>query len=150
MFFQLSLRELDLKAMIHIGAIISYLPPPILNIKKDSTTKEDDELNKILVGIFDEWGLDFKRQNSLEKDSESYMTHNLTYLTTDSIDAKSNTSTAPIKSLFSQAKSMEIKKSYGDSFNDDLFELHSFTVAFSDSIKTLSRIITQMNAIPQK
>ncbi len=45
---------------------------------------------------------------------------------------------------------MEIKKSYGDSFNDDLFELHDFTVAFSKSLETVMSVIKLMNAIPQK
>jgi hypothetical protein len=51
--------------MIHIGAIVSRLPPPILNLKAGTTggeenekdaesTGEKDEFNKILVGTFEE------------------------------------------------------------------------------------------------
>ena len=95
-------------------------------------------------------GLDFKRQNSLEKNNESRMVNNLTDLTTDSVVPKSNTNVTPEKSGYISSKEMEIKKSYGDSFNDDLFELHDFTVAFSKSLETVTSIIKLMNAIPQK
>jgi hypothetical protein len=76
--------------------------------------------------------------------------HNLTYLTTSDVYKKFDTSAAPIKTDFTQAKSMEIRKSYGDSFNDDLFELYGFTVAFSKDIEVLTSLITILNAIPQK
>lgn len=148
--------------MLHIGVVVSRLPPPILNLKQGTTggeanasgplsKGEEDEFNKILVGTFEEMGLDFKRQNALlERNNESRMVHNLPYLTTDSVNEKSDTSQTPMKSGFIQAKEMELKKSYGDSFNDDLFELHNFTLAFSKSIKNITDIITAMHAIPQK
>lgn len=78
------------------------------------------------------------------------MVHNLAYQTTDIVPEKSDMGQTPMKSGYIQAKEMELKKSYGDSFNDDLFELHDFTLAFSKSIETLTSIIRLMNAIPQK
>ncbi len=53
MFFGLSLKNLDLPSLLHIGVIVSRLPPPILNLTP-KTTDEDDEFNKILVGTFEE------------------------------------------------------------------------------------------------
>jgi len=91
------------------------------------------------VGVFEEQGLDFKHQNSLEKDKEAHMVNNLPGLTTD---AEKINELNIINSGFAQAKDMEIKKSYGDSFNDDLFELHSFTVAFIKTLQTLTGLIT--------
>ncbi|EKD30245.1 MAG: hypothetical protein ACD_78C00111G0001 [uncultured bacterium (gcode 4)] len=103
-----------------------------------------------MVCTFEEWGLDFKRQNSLEKNNESRAIHNLTHLTTDSVWPKSDTSQTPQKSGCIRAKEMDLKKSYGDSFNDDLFELHDFTLAFTKSIKSVTDIIKAMYVIPQK
>lgn len=59
-------------------------------------------------------------------------------------------STAPKQSGYIAAKEMELKKSYGDSFNDDLFELHAFTLAFTKSIGSVTSIIKKMYEIPQK
>lgn len=159
-FFELLLKNLDLPGMLHIGTLTSYLPPPILNLKKGTTggvanaggansKGEEDEFNQVIVCTFEEEGLDFKRQNSLEKNNESRMVHNLTYQTTDIVNEKSDTSDAPVKSGCIRAKEMELKKGYGDSFNDDLFELHSFTAAFSRSIKNITDVIKAMNAIPK-
>lgn len=78
------------------------------------------------------------------------MVHNLPHLSTDSVSEKSDMSTAPVKSSYIQAKEMDLKKGYGDSFNDDLFELHDFTLAFSKSIANVSNVINAMHAIPQK
>lgn len=55
-----------------------------------------------------------------------------------------------MKSGYIQAKETEFKKGYGDSFNDDLFELHDFTLAFSKSIETVTSVIKAMHAIPKK
>ena len=139
--------------MIHIGAVVSYLPPPLLNLKKQTNASNnsdtaaapvDDEFNKTIVCAFEESGLDFKRQNSLEKNDESRMMQNLNYLTTN------NLSTLPDmnKTGCIQATEMNIKKSYGDSFNDDLFELHSFTRVFTHTLEKLTDIITALDKIP--
>lgn len=37
MFFGLSLKNLDLPSMLHIGTVVTRLPPPILNLKKGTT-----------------------------------------------------------------------------------------------------------------
>lgn len=160
MFFGLSLKNLDLPSMLHIGIVQSSLPPPILNFKKGTTggetnvgatsKEEEDEINKVLVGTFEEVGLDFKRQNSLERNNESRAVHNLTYITTDSVIPKTDTTQAPVKSGYIRAKEVELRRAYGDSFNDDLFELHSFTLAFAKQIETITNIITGLHAIPQK
>lgn len=78
------------------------------------------------------------------------MVHNLPYLTTDSVNEKSDMSQTPMKSGYIQTKETEFKKGYGDSFNDDLFELHDFTLAFSKSIETVTSVIKAMHAIPKK
>lgn len=52
MFFGLSLTDLNLPGMLHAGVVLSYLPPPILNLKTE--TAEEEEFNKILVGTFEE------------------------------------------------------------------------------------------------
>ncbi len=78
------------------------------------------------------------------------MVHNLTHLTTDRVNEKSDMSQAPMKSGYIRTKEMELKKSYGDSFNDDLFELHDFTLAFSKSITNVTNVIKAMYEIPQK
>ena len=83
-------------------------------------------------------------------DLESLMVNNLTHLPTDAASIKSDTSDAPEKSSYIQAKEMELKKNYGDSFNDDLVELNGFTAAFSKSIESVCSIINLMHAIPQK
>lgn len=161
MFFGLDLVGLDLPSMIHLWTVVSRLPPPILNLKAGTTgwdsvwdpasTGQKDEFNQILVGAFDEAGLDFKRQNALlEFNNESRMTHNLTYLSTDSVNEKSDTSSVPKRSGYIAAKEMGLKKSYGDSFNDDLFELHAFTLSFSKSLFNVTSIIKKMYEIPQK
>jgi len=36
LFFGLSLKDLNLPSMLHIGAVVSSLPPPLLNLKKES------------------------------------------------------------------------------------------------------------------
>ena len=65
LFFGLSLKSLNLPDMIHLGVNISYLPPPILNFKPGTTggeenagpflsKGEEDEINQILVGTFEE------------------------------------------------------------------------------------------------
>lgn len=148
MFFGLSLKNLDFPSLLHIGVIVSRLPPPILNFTPE--TAEDEEFNKILVGTFEELWLDFKRQNSLEKNNESRAIHNLTYQTTDLMNEKLDTSQTPQKFGYIRAKEMDLKKSYGDSFNDDLFELHDFTLAFTKSITSVTDVIKAMYAIPQK
>ena len=106
-FFQLSLKNLDLPSLAHIGTVVTRLPPPLLNFKPGTTggdtggfnsTGEADEFNQILVGTFEEMGLDFKRQNSLEQNNQSRMVNNLTHLTTDSVVPKSDTNVTPKKS----------------------------------------------------
>jgi len=111
----------------------------------------EDEFDKVLVNTFEEMGLDFKRQNSLEQNNESLAINNCTYLSTDGCAAKqSGVGDTPQKSGYIQAKEMEYKKSYGDSFNDDLYELHDFTLAFTKQIETITSIIKGMHEIPQK
>lgn len=78
------------------------------------------------------------------------MVGNLPYLMTDSLSEKSDLSASPVKSSYTTAKEMELKKSYGDSFNADLFELHDFTVAFTESLRAITSAIKLMDAIPQK
>ena len=36
-FFQLSLKDLDLPSLIHIGTVVTRLPPPLLNFKPGTT-----------------------------------------------------------------------------------------------------------------
>ncbi|NDK19913.1 hypothetical protein GW819_03655 [Candidatus Gracilibacteria bacterium] len=157
-FLELSIKDLNLPDILHIGVVVSSLPPPILNIKKPasgggnsggnsggSNSGEDDEFNKILIGTFEEQGLDFKRQNSLENTNEAHKVNNCFGLKTD--DCSIGDIIAP--SGFAQAKDIEIKKSYGDSFNDDLFELHSFTVAFTKTLQTLTGLIAGLEKIPK-
>lgn len=96
-------------------------------------------------------GLDYKRQNSLEDYVASRALANLTYLPTDVVDEKLDTSAESQKTEFSEAQGVEIRKSYGDSFNDDLFELSAFTEAFSEKItKDITSLIQAFNAIPTK
>ncbi|OIP54948.1 hypothetical protein AUK10_00235 [Candidatus Gracilibacteria bacterium CG2_30_37_12] len=161
LFFGLSLKDLNLPSMLHIGAVVSSLPPPLLNLKKESgsagaggdagtsSADDGDEFNRTLVCAFEESGLDFKRQNSLEKNDESRMVQNLVHLTTNSVTEKSNTTQTPSKAGCIQAKEMELKKSYGDSFNDDLFELHAFTLAFTHILEKLTGTITALDKIPK-
>lgn len=76
---------------------------------------------------------------------------NLTHLGTDKINAKLDTSAESQKTEFSKAQGTETRKSYGDSFNDDLFELSAFTESFSEKItKDITSLIKAFNAIPTK
>lgn len=117
-FFQLSLKNLDLPSMAHIGTVVSRLPPPLLNFKPGTTggsgdgesTGQKDEFNQIIVNTFEEVGLDFKRQNSLERNNESRMVNNLTNLSTDSTFPKSITDVTPVKAGYISSKEMELKK----------------------------------------
>lgn len=116
-FFQLSLKNLDLPSMAHIGTVVSRLPPPLLNFKPGTTgggdgesTGQKDEFNQIIVNAFEEVGLDFKRQNSLERNDESRVVNNLTELTTDSTVPKSVTDITPVKAGYIASKEMELKK----------------------------------------
>jgi hypothetical protein len=38
LFFGLSLKDLNLPGMLHIGAVVSSLPPPLLNLKKNPSS----------------------------------------------------------------------------------------------------------------
>ena len=96
----------------------------------------------------EDYWLDFKRQNSLERNNESLMMHNLEYQTTDIVPKKSILQDMPRKSEYTSLKAMELKKSYGDSFNLDLFELHSFTTALTSHIQKLNDTIAWMNKTP--
>lgn len=96
-FFQLSLKNLNLPSIFHMGTVVSRLPPPLLNFKPGTTGGEEagedskpkeDEFNAILVNTFEEMGLDFKRQNSLEQNNTSLAINNCTYLSTDGCAAK--------------------------------------------------------------
>lgn len=107
--------------MVHLRVSVSKLPPPILNLKK--SPGEKDEFKKILIGTFEESGIDYKRQNSLEDNLDARSMGNLNYLTTDQTNEKRDTTESPKKVRFTKAMNLEIRKSYGDSFNDDLFEL---------------------------
>jgi hypothetical protein len=79
------------------------------------------------------------------------MVNDCTYLNTDACsDKQAGIGDTPMKSGYVQTKEMDLKKGYGDSFNDDLFELHDFTLAFSKSIETIASVIKAMHAIPQK
>lgn len=64
----------------------------------------------------------------------------LPYQTTDSLGKKLVIDT-PAKTGFVQAKERELKKTYFDSFNDDLFELHAFTSAFSKQLEAITSVI---------
>ncbi|MDP2103352.1 MAG: hypothetical protein Q8K26_00330 [Candidatus Gracilibacteria bacterium] len=151
-FFQLSLKNLGLDKLIHLGAVVSYLPPPILNLKPGTTSGEgntkpvEDEFKKILIGSFEDAGLDHKRQNSIEKDMVDSALSKLPYQTTDSLGKKLVIDT-PAKTGFVQAKERELKKTYFDSFNDDLFELHAFTSAFSKQLEAITSVIKGMYEI---
>lgn len=72
----------------------------------------------------------------------------LTYLTTNEYNQKADVSSTPSKSGCVQARQMDLKKSYGDSFNLDLFELHNFTVTFSKQIGEITTMIGKMNEKP--
>lgn len=74
------------------------------------------------------------------------MVHNLSYLTTDQFYAVGE----QVKTGYIKTKEMELKKGYGDSFNNDLFELHAFTQTFTKSIQSVSAIIKKMHEKKQQ
>ncbi len=161
MFFGIDLNGLNLPGMLHIWVEFSLRPPPILNLKpskkeegKKPTSQDSsgawDEFNTILIGTMEDYGLDFKRQNSFERSEEVLMIHNLEYQTTDALGEKSILKDAPRKSQYTGLKAMELKKSYGDSFNLDLFELHGFTVALTKNIQKLNDTIKWLNKTPKQ
>jgi len=151
-FFQLSLKNLGLDKLIHLGAVVSYLPPPILNLKPGTTSWEgntkpvEDEFKKILIGSFEDMGIDHKRQNSIEKDMVDSALSKLPYQTTDATN-KALVINTPGKTGFVEAKERELKKTYFDSFNDDLFELHAFTNAFAKQLEAITSVIKWMYEI---
>ncbi len=167
MFFGLSAIGLDLPSMLHIGVQFSTLPPPLLNLKPPTSTStwpgsapsvgsatsglskgESDEMSQILVCAFEESWFDPNRVNSLEQTVENRMMNGLTYLTTNEFNQKADTSASMPKSWCVRARQMDLKKSYGDSFNLDLFELHDFTVTFSQQISSINKLIQKMNDKP--
>lgn len=85
-------------------------------------------------------GIDHKRQNSIEKDMTDSAISKLSYQTTDSLKEKLVINT-PDKIGFVEAKERELKKTYFDSFNDDLFELHAFTNAFAKQLEAITSVI---------
>lgn len=85
-------------------------------------------------------GIDHKRQNSIEKDMVDSALSRLPYQTTDATN-KALTINTPAKTGFVEAKERELKKTYFDSFNDDLFELHAFTSAFSKQLEAITSVI---------
>lgn len=85
-------------------------------------------------------GIDHKRQNSIEKDMVDSAISRLPYQTTDSLEKKLVIET-PSKTGFVEAKERELKQTYFDSFNDDLFELHAFTNAFAKQLEAITSVI---------
>ena len=139
--------------MVHIGVVISYLPPPILNLKPPTSTaskssgsgdsggsSDKNELQEILINTFEENGLNFKRQNSIETDRTDLAIADSEGLSTDAFPDKLTIDT-PLKAGYIKTKEMELKKGYYDSFNDDLLELHAFTLAFSKQLSMLTSVI---------
>lgn len=85
-------------------------------------------------------GIDHKRQNSIEKDMTDSAMSKLPYQTTDSLKEKLVINT-PDRIGFVETKERELKKTYFDSFNDDLFELHAFTNAFAKQLEAITSVI---------
>ena len=137
--------------MLHLGTVVTRLPPPILNLKPtDGGVKEtNNTFRDVLVGVFEQYGVDYKRQNSIEDDKTALAIANAKYQTTDIFPKKLATDT-PMRDGYIQAKEMELKKNYYDSFNNDLIELQGFTISFTKSIMSLTSIIQAMDAIPSK
>jgi len=71
-FFELSLKDINLPDMAHVGTVITKKPPPILNLGKsgtetpeDKNKKDENEIKEILARTFEAYGMDYERQNEL-------------------------------------------------------------------------------------
>lgn len=151
-FFQCDIcKHLNLPEMFHIGAIVSYLPAPILNLKPGNGVNAEEkqrknEVNEVLVGTFEANGIQYMRQNSIETDLVDAAVSRLAYRTIEDLNLTINT---PRRDAFVKAKEMELKKKYYDSFSDDLLELQMFTDAFSDKLLDFTKLIQALYDIPR-
>lgn len=149
-FFQCDICEwLDLPSMFHIGVVVTKLPPPILNLSSKTTPEKDrnEEFKEILSNSFTSVGLQLSKQNAVSDDLSDLAVSTLAGLKTDDT-VKKFSGKSPIQPDYSVVKSMQLKKTYFDTFSDDLLELSLFTEMFASTLEKFTSIIDGLNAIP--
>lgn len=152
-FFSLSiLKSLKLPSMVSLGVVLSWLPPPILNLqpkeKKDEDTSEFSNEN-ILVQMFQQNGLDYKNQNDLNLAVRNKAITWCFWLTTDECNAKVESfdnfympDSNMLDIMFSKVSSK-----YRWTFSDDIVQLKWFWWSL---YLTIDSIINAFNKVKWK
>ncbi|MDD2565372.1 MAG: hypothetical protein PHZ26_00550 [Candidatus Gracilibacteria bacterium] len=148
-FFSLSiLRKLNLPSMLHLGIVITHLPVPILNLKKEVSSNSDIGEFKdkaILERTFAQNGLDYKIQNSLNPDKVTLDVTNCSSTNTNECNDKLINTQTFYNPVISNVNIMESKlgEKYKGSLNNDIAELVGFSNSFKANIEgILGTIVT--------
>lgn len=152
-FFELSLKNLVLSALAHIGVVVSSRPAPILNLDPSATprgsgpTDEQKEFDELQSWILKEFGFDPTRENNVDNPYVSYQNNASAGLSTDELATKPDAIRPPAPYI--ATKESEIRSRFPDNFSHNLLELSAFSRTFHDYIESLVSLSKKFDEIPQ-
>lgn len=148
-FFWLTvLRSLNLPNMLHLWIIVTYLPPPILNVKKDPNKDDRAEFEdkKLFIATFRKNWLDYKKQNLINPVDEYKEVWNSVNNTTDQAIIKLQNTKSTFQPEIDETWILVSKlwQSYNSSSNWDYNEFVWFTNSLLNNINQIAWIVKKL------